>query len=155
MSPENSLDSAGSAPPSSSVPGPAVAEIVLAQSRFENVREGYQALQWNEIEGASRYQVLDADGYSYYDGTLTEAFISGLPDGEHTFEIQAFSADNVLVGVTDQPAVIEVHHWPMSQAWASFAVGLVVFLAMIGLIIVGATRSSTPSQDASGSGADS
>ncbi|MCM2371506.1 hypothetical protein [Aporhodopirellula aestuarii] len=124
------------------MPGPTVAEIVLVQARFDNVREGYQSLQWNEIEGANRYQVLDSDGNSYYEGGLPEAFISGLPDGEHTFVVQAFSVDEVLVGVTGQPAVIVVNHWPMSQAWASFGVGLIVFLAMIGLIGVGALRAS-------------
>ncbi len=119
-----------------------VANLAWVQSRFDNVREGYQSLEWSEIEGAKRYQVLDSEGISYYSGNQPQAFISGLPNGQHTFEAQAFSADEVLIGISGRPAVIVVHHWSMAQAWTSFGVGLVVFLAMVGVIVVGASRAS-------------
>lgn len=128
--------------------GPTVAEIEFVQTRFDRVREGYQSLQWNEIAGATRYLILDSEGNSYYEGALPEAFISGLSDGEHSFMAQAFSADNRLVGASVQSAVMLVDHWPMSQAWASFGVGLIVFLAMIGLIAAGALRASKLTDEA-------
>ncbi|WP_146513827.1 hypothetical protein [Rubripirellula amarantea] len=137
---DQGIGAQGVADPSSESPPP-VASISFVQSKFENVREGYQALQWNEIDGAARYEVINAEGVSYYDGAQAEAFISGLPDGRHVFDVQAFSDDDVLMGASQSPAVIDVEHWSMTQAWVSFGVGLAVFISLIGTIAWGSLRS--------------
>jgi hypothetical protein len=119
-----------------------IAEIGWTQSRFDSVREGYQSLKWSNVAGASEYQVLDADGSTYYQGNLNEAFISGLPDGEHAFHVYALSPDGALIGVSDTPAVMIVNHWPLSQAVALFSVGLIVVIAMMLAIVIGARRAT-------------
>ncbi|WP_146534331.1 hypothetical protein [Rubripirellula reticaptiva] len=91
-------------------------------------------MTWNEVIGATRYQVRDSKGVSFYDGILPEAFISGLPDGQHSFSVKAYSDDGGLVGASQTAAVITVDHWSMTQAWVCFGVGLVVVLAIIGAI---------------------
>lgn len=115
-------------------------DVVFEQTKIENVREGYQAVRWELLERATRYEVVDADGRTFYSGDQNEAFISGLPDGEHTFVVRAFGDDGELIGSSGMPVVIVVEHWPIGQAWALLALGAVVFVVMIGSIIVGAAQ---------------
>lgn len=117
-----------------------LAEIVWSQNRFENVREGYQSLAWAEIQPAATYQVINSQGHTFYRGAFPQAFISGLPDGEHAFTVQGFSADGELVGASSLRATIVVNHWPMSQALSLLVMGMVIFGILIGLIVVGSIR---------------
>ncbi len=119
-----------------------VPEIRWIQSRFDESREGYQSLRWHAVENVGWYQVIDSNGLSYYDGKLNEAFVSGLPDGEHAFEVQAFSTFGELIGASRVPAVIAVNHWPLSQAIALLIVGLIIFLTMVAAIVIGSLRAS-------------
>ncbi|TWT93505.1 hypothetical protein Pla100_40230 [Neorhodopirellula pilleata] len=145
-----SLLTPGSAEDASGPPGgdePAgsqpIPPIVWTRSRFENVREGYQSLTWEPlpIEADVTYEVVDESDNVFYRGGLPEAFISGLPDGEHTFEVRAWTTnaygDVVLIAASDTPAVVLVDHWPMSQAWILLGVGAIVFGILIGLIVIG------------------
>lgn len=136
-----------------------VQDIRFETTRFDNVHEGYQAIRWTAIDAPVRYEVLDGNGMSYYVGTQAEAFISGLPDGEHVFYVHAYASEplaenqqtraaekeltraDVLVASSRQPVVIRVTHWPMSQAWALLGVGGIVFVVMISMIVVGEVRS--------------
>lgn len=132
---------------------PTVPPITWTQARFENVREGYQALSWEPVpppangafsfEGANEvvYEVADLSGNVFYRGGLPEAFISGLPDGEHAFEVRALTetpaGEESMIAASRTPAVVSVNHWPMSQAWALLGVGAIIFGVLIGLIVIG------------------
>lgn len=118
------------------------APINWEQDRFEDVREGYQLLQWNAIADAARYEVTDADDVSYFVGAQNEAFISGLPDGEHVFRVLAFSRDGVLIGECESPAVIVVRHWPITYAYVLLSFGAVVFVVMVAAIGIGQIRAN-------------
>lgn len=118
-------------------------DLVFEKTRIENVREGYQTIRWEPLERATRYDVVDVDGLQFYSGDQNEAFLSGLPDGEHAFTVHAFGNDGTLIGSSRTPVVIEVQHWPIEQAWALLALGAVVFVVMIGMIVVGATQAQS------------
>ena len=66
----------------------AAERISFDQLLWEDVREGYVTLSWNEFAGAAAYQVLDGDGRSIYRGGLRKAFISGLSNGKHFFRLR-------------------------------------------------------------------
>ena len=124
------------------------AEIVFDEKRIENVREGYQTIRWVMLERAARYDVVDARDRLFYSGEQNEAFISGLPDGEHAFNVRAYREDGTLIGASRTPVVIVVQHWPMGQAWALLAMGTVVFVVMIGLIVFGAAQTGAKERGA-------
>lgn len=130
------------APTESNESGLTIANISFEQTRFDHVREGYQSLKWNDVPAVGRYQLRNADGVTFYDGIQAEAFVSGLPDGQHSFVVHAFSVDDVLIGVSETPAVIVVNHWSMTQAWTCFGIGALVSGAIIGCIVAGTKRVS-------------
>lgn len=127
------------------VAGSNPAKVVWDQSRFDDVDAGYQSLQWNPIENAVRYEVVDGNGDLYYEGGMNEAFVSGLPDGEHLFDVRAFAADGTVIGVSEIPAVVMVDHWPLSWALVLLAIGALVFVAMVLAITIGSVRASRES----------
>lgn len=119
---------------------PGLSELSFDESRHTGLREGHVSLSWNEIEGAEEYRLTDDTGAVLYRGAFERAFVSGLPDGTHTFTVQALGADGEVLASSQQPAVLEVNHWPLAQAWALFAVGLIVVVSLISVIISGAIR---------------
>lgn len=112
-------------------------ELVFKQTEFLDVREGYVTLNWQAYEAASEYRVADQTGDVMYRGEFNQAFISGLADGTHTFVVEAVDGQGQVVARSRQLANVQVSHWPMWQAIASFVAGLIVFLILIAVIIRG------------------
>jgi hypothetical protein len=123
--------------------GPTNPLLGFDETEFPDAREGYLSLSWNELEGAAEYDVVDSQGRSQYKGIFPAAFISGLSDGVHGFEVMAYDGAGNLLARSAEPAVIEVKHWPQSQALLLFAVGLIVFLSIIAVLITGTLASGT------------
>ncbi|TWT61389.1 hypothetical protein [Rubinisphaera italica] len=141
--------SENSEPPSTSTPEAALAvspPIEFAQKKFADVREGYIDLRWNAVEGAAEYQVVENDGLVVFRGAFPQAMISGLANGEYSYQVKALNAQGKLIAQSNEPALITVDHWPLWQALSLFSVGLIVFLAIIFVIIQGAmaTRETQP-----------
>lgn len=107
-------------------------------NQFDDVREGYVSLAWPDIAEAASYRVTDAQGDVVYAGEFAQAFVSGLPDGSHSFDVAALDADGQTIAQSTTPATVNVRHWPLWQALLAFGIGLVVFIILIGSIIRGA-----------------
>lgn len=116
-------------------------ELRFFDSPVGDVREGYFTLHWNEIAGATSYQVTDSDGKTVYDGVSAKSFHSGLTDGTYSFSVRAIGAGGVLASTSD-PAVVTVRHWKLRDALMLFAVGLLVVVAIAVVIVRGALLSS-------------
>ncbi len=117
-----------------------LAPIELETDRVEDVREGHVTLRWQPLEIADGYEVLDADGRVVFQGVASEAFLSGLPDGEHSFQVRGSDAQGTVVARADRPIVVVVKHWPLSQAIVLFVVGLIVVLAVMSVLLRGAAE---------------
>ena len=132
--------------------------LAFEQTRFTEVRAGHVTLAWQPLPVAGQplpvsgqpangadpeieYRVRDESGAVLYRGEFPRAFISGLPDGTHRFDLDAFDGDGNLVASAAEPALVEVSHWPMPYAWASFAAGSVVVATLLFVIIGGALKS--------------
>ncbi len=114
--------------------------IEVETDRVDQVREGHVTLRWQRLEIAAGYEVLDEDGRVVYQGVAGEAFLSGLPDGEHSFLVHGIDAEGTVVARAEEPIVVVVKHWPLSQAIALFIVGLIVVLAVMGVLLRGAAE---------------
>ena len=114
--------------------------LMFEDALHTGLREGHVSLSWNRVEEVQEYRLTDDRGVVVYRGEFERAFVSGLPDGTHTFFLQAFDADGQLLASSESPAVVEVQHWPLQYALASFLVGLIVVVALIAVIITGAFR---------------
>ncbi|MEZ6089904.1 MAG: hypothetical protein R3C05_18130 [Pirellulaceae bacterium] len=126
--------------------GPQVASASAAQGTIaweEDAsivsREGYASLIWRPVDGAIDYSVRDQRDVEVYQGPFTQAFVSGLPDGEHAFAVIAFDASGSEIARTSQPKIVAVDHWPLLQSLVLFGIGLVVSVAMTVVIVRGAT----------------
>lgn len=119
--------------------------VEFESTSFDDAREGYVSLAWNELASATSYIVSDSAGNVRYRGEFPQAFISGLADGPHTFNVVAKDALGNQLAASTEPAVVNVRHWPMWQAMTAFGFGLAVFLVLVGVIIQGslANRRST------------
>lgn len=114
-------------------------------SVFNEVREGYVSLAWNDWPGAVAYRVTDSNGKTVYQGEFSEAFVSGLPDGSHRFSLVALDSGGEPINVVVPIATVHVAHWPMWQAMTSLVIGAVVFVLLIGAIIHGSFASPSRS----------
>lgn len=126
--------------------------IPVETTEFPDVREGHVLLQWENVPQASSYEVRDPEGRVFYQGVASEAFLSGLPDGEHRYTVRGLDDEGVWVAQSEQPIVVTVTHWPLLPALALFAVGCVVVICIMSVIIRGAdepTASSPVSPDPS------
>ena len=123
-----------------SMPVAEPATLAFEDALHTGLREGHVSLSWNRVEEVQEYRLTDDRGVVVYRGEFERAFVSGLPDGTHTFFLQAFDADGQLLASSESPAVVEVQHWPLQYALASFLVGLIVVVALIAVIITGAFR---------------
>lgn len=134
-----------------SIPAAEKSMLAFEQTRFAEVRAGHVTLAWQPLPVAGQpengadpeieYRVRDESGAVLYRGEFPRAFISGLPDGTHRFDLDAFDGDGNLVASAAEPALVEVSHWPMPYAWASFAAGSVVVATLLFVIIGGALKS--------------
>ena len=112
-------------------------EIAFSQTEFSSVREGYVSLSWNALDRAVEYVVSDSDGDIPYRGAFTQAFVSGLSDGEYRYTVAAFDESGRQIATSRLPAKVVVEHWPLWQALMLFGIGLFVFLIIIALILRG------------------
>ncbi|WP_145344000.1 hypothetical protein [Rosistilla ulvae] len=124
----------------------------FSETEFTAVQEGYLTLRWNEVAEATEYQVIDDTGLSRYRGLFPEAFISGLADGTYRFNVRALDSDGNELARSTVPASVEVKHWSLSFSLMLLSCGMVVFLAIIGLIVVGTWRTSHGEPRSEGSG---
>lgn len=100
---------------------------------------GYGTLTWNALSDANTYVIRRADDERqiYYEGALSRAFVSGLPDGEYRFHVEAWDATSTLIARSSQPAVVQVQHFSMLTTWILFSIGLVVVVSVLWIIVRG------------------
>lgn len=116
--------------------------LVFAETQIDDAREGHATLTWTTLAQASTYRVSDADGSVLYSGAFPQAFVSGLEDGKHLFSVVALDATGHLIAKSQVPAVVMVKHWPLAQALVLFAIGAIVFLALVIVLAYGAITCS-------------
>lgn len=126
--------------------------------RFEGTddaisQEGYATLAWQPIATAMEYRLLGESSEPIYRGPLPQAFVSGLLDGDYEFHVHAYDSTGVLIASSQTPARVVVRHWPLALALSLFASGLVVFLSIVGLIILGSRMHRAPFVEESFDGA--
>lgn len=101
---------------------------------------GYFQLRWESGEVASRLvEATDpefADARVIYSGPDTARLMSGKPDGDYYYRLEA-AGDVSPATVLSQTLKVTVEHHPLPRAVTFFAVGAAVFAATLGLIIVG------------------
>lgn len=135
-----------SAASSASPPFPEVLEFTSSNPLISDA--GHGSLTWKEVPGAATYIVRSASESNliYYSGAQNIAFVSGLPDGDYKFSVEALDADSNLLARSTQASVIEVKHLSLGLTWLLFSVGLVVVVAMLWIIVYGTllSRRSTP-----------
>jgi len=119
-----------------------VLPIEVESDRVDDVREGHVTLRWKRLESVVGYEVIDSEGRVVYQGVAGEAFLSGLPDGEHPFRIRGIDADGQVIAEATTPILVVVKHWPLSQAIVLFLIGLFVVVAMMAVILRGAADPS-------------
>lgn len=126
--------------------GPAAASgpLQFTPEVYPEVREGYVTLAWKPVASAVEYQILGASG-EIYRGPLPAAFVSGLPNGTHLFDARAIDDQGRIIAVSQTPATVEVEHWTLGFALLLLGAGLIVSLAVAGLILGGTllTRNAT------------
>ncbi len=113
------------------------------ETRIDDAREGHATLTWNALDGASTDRVRDAAGRLLYSGVFPQAFVSGLEDGEHRFSVSAIDAAGQTIATSRSRAQVVVKHWPLSQALLLFAIGGMVFIALVVVLIYGAIACHT------------
>lgn len=90
--------------------------------------------------------------HTEYDGRLSSAYVSGLDDGTYYFRARrggeaaagskAGSQEGTGAdGVWSDTITLTVAHHPMSRVWPVLGIGSLLFLATLGVLIHGATRS--------------
>jgi len=75
-----------------------------------------------------------------YRGPDLASFISGLPDGDFYYRVRALSPDTLRAGVWSPAARVRVVHHPLSLALTLAGLGGFVFLATVGVIVIGSRR---------------
>lgn len=129
------------------------APLEFHKARFNIAREGYVSLSWDSLDtagldgaagqdgGAIQYEVIDAAQRSHYRGAFPNAFISGLSDGQHSFQVIAYNEAQQVVARSNVPAELTVEHWSLRRALTLFFIGLAVFIAIIAVIVIGSWTS--------------
>jgi hypothetical protein len=107
--------------------------------------DGVTQLSWDlDGQAAQLQRARDpqfGDATVIYSGTDSASLRSGLADGTYYYRVRALPP----AGTPDawSPAVaVEVAHHSARRAWGIFATGAVVFLATLGLILLGGRRES-------------
>lgn len=104
------------------------------------ISDGRAKLSWESCEGAEGYRVRELGGAVFYEGRIPRAFISGLPDGDHEFVVEALDADGGVLAASPQSTVMVVQHWKLSTAFGLLSVGAVVFACIVGVLLAGCNR---------------
>lgn len=113
-------------------------ELEFVSPEAELSREGFITIEWDEHPGAFDYRLVDGEGTELYRGPFPKAFVSGLPDGEYSFDATALDESGQILARTSDSYRLTVEHWSLRQAWLLFSVGLVVFLALVVVLVGGA-----------------
>lgn len=126
--------------------------------RFENAgpvstTEGHATLRWTleEVEegkgDAVRFEIqqsFDADFSSAEmrdPGRDRAMFVSGLPEGSNYFRVRAIDIEGEgAPGAWSEPVIVVVDYPDRNLVTGLFGVGLVVFIATVGSVIVGHLR---------------
>jgi hypothetical protein len=126
----------------------------LPPERLETLREtdpaavevksdGRSELSWEPLPAADGYRVRGPEELVFYEGRLSRAFVSGLPDGDHRFVVEALDKEGNVIATGPQSTVVVVEHWKLSTALGLMIVGGLVFLGVIGLLLAGVLRART------------
>jgi hypothetical protein len=128
-----------------SVPGVGAAEeqlVLSASSAYSN--DGKATISWRSP--AEAYVNIQQDHAKEFDtpstlyrGKDSATVVTGLIDGDYYFRGRLEYADGRRSNWS-QPLNIRVEHHSLARAFGFFSVGLVVFLATLLLIILGARR---------------
>ena len=106
--------------------------------------DGVARLTWDVPDTAS-ITLQQAPGIAFdqptilYRGRDSGTTLTGLADGEYFYRIGIHS-DQSGDAQWSAPVRLEVSHHPLSRAWTFFAVGVVVFVATLGLVFLGSRR---------------
>ena len=106
------------------------------------VREGHTQVFWVPDPEAAAYRLSDQAGHVVYTGRFTKAFVSGLPSGRHEFSVVALDDQQNVIRRGSGSTVVDVMHWSPAVTWSLFALGAVVFIALITLLTIGHRRTS-------------
>lgn len=113
------------------------AEVQL-ESDTDTATAGYYQLSWAETDIGSRLvESRDPqfrDKLVVYAGADTARLMSGKPDGDYYYRLEANDATSAALS---NPVKVTVQHHSLQRAWAFFAVGAAVFAATLGLIVYG------------------
>ncbi len=104
------------------------------------LREGHATLWWSAAPSATAYRLINSADQSIYHGHLPHAFVSGLPDGEHRFIVEALGASGDVISRSAEPIVVQVQHWDPQTAWFLFALGAAVVSILLIVLLVGMSR---------------
>ncbi|QEG39206.1 hypothetical protein [Roseimaritima ulvae] len=124
------------------------ATLEFTVDQFDDVREGHVTLDWTAVDAATVYSVTDERNVEVFRGTTPQAFVSGLPDGQHVFTVAAMDGQGQVLVQSPTPAVVTVKHWSLGMALSLFVCGFVVLLAVVGVLVLG-TRNARSRSDAS------
>jgi hypothetical protein len=119
-----------------------------ALTEFGPVTEGHTTLIWREDPEADGYRLLGEEGRVLYEGRFTQAFISGLPNGEHEFRVVAVDRFGQVISTGPAPVVVTVQHWDVNLAWGLFGLGAVVMASLGAVLWVGTARGVEPPRSA-------
>lgn len=104
------------------------------------LREGHATLWWSAAPSATAYRLLNPAGDPIYHGHLPQAFVFGLPDGEHHFIVEAIGSSGDVIARSAEPLVVEVQHWDSRAAWLLFAVGATIVGILLIVLLAGMSR---------------
>ncbi|MCA9185297.1 MAG: hypothetical protein R3E01_05770 [Pirellulaceae bacterium] len=100
---------------------------------------GHATLRWEPVPASGSYRIVEANDSDavYYEGSQTQAFLSGLENGEYAFHVLAHDTSQRQIARSQKAIVVQVSHYSLSQALLLFAIGLVVVVIMLGVIVRG------------------
>ncbi len=123
----------------------AMAALPVLESDLPVATAGYYRLSWALDGAAATLPVFElqeslkadfADPATVYRGPDEASVMSGRGDGEYWYRVRAADGD------WSEPVNVVVRHHPLSRALGFFAVGALVFLAILVVIVRGSMRTS-------------
>jgi hypothetical protein len=110
---------------------------LVLESNTEVATAGFFQLRWDAGPGDLRLVEAGDAGFQaprvVYEGADTARLVSGKPDGDYFYRLEATDGPAVLSNAVE----VSVRHHSLGRAAAFFAVGAVVFAATLGLIVYG------------------
>lgn len=107
--------------------------------------DGVTQLSWDLDGRSAELQRARDPGFddatTIYRGTDSASLRSGLADGTYYYRVRAVPSAG-SPGSWSPAVSVEVAHHSARRAWGIFATGAVVFLATLGLILLGGRRES-------------